>query len=564
MIVMRQMMHNALKSEWQWLFVLLLILTCAPDMAAQRQFPHLFELDSRNADTLSTPDATSSRHRYRVTAWGTYSMWEDTVNSSVDPVWIYSFPDEEWAKPEWRLFPEGYPIYVGDSRMFDSHGLRVNNTPFPELPLNETDHRYSMIIQGDGNPVTTSLVDWNFKGLTKRDAHDNNSGYLYVLVEELPLTEMEICTVDSSQFPVVRVSLKVLRDSVLYEDLFANLQITENGVPVQIDSVDCSERVRPVSVAMVFDRSGSMREAWGASTRMEEVKIAGNRFVARLSDEDEGAIYSFSDDVQLDQAWTTDKAALHDAINLLSPGGYTAMNDAIADAITGVADRSDVYKKAVVVLSDGEDNISTIKSIAEVIQKARAEAVPVYAIGLLLENDDSLRLLAQETGGKYFSVKDAAAIDSVFEGIAEQLFEKGCCNVWYRSPETRKDGTWRGVEADVAFPGDTTVSVSDGYRAPFSTSAVEERDAYQGITLALSPNPAVDVTTLQIIGAKNCELQILITNALGQSMYSPEKVVHRGGKSTVEISVSNLPAGRYFLRAESDGVLYHRSFDVVR
>src|SRR5688500_5458608 len=91
----------------------ILLILSGISLQAQTRFPFTYRLDSRIGDTVATPIPTSPLHRYRITAWGTYSMWEDTVNSSVDPMWIYSFPDEEWAKPEWRIFTEGYPIYVG-------------------------------------------------------------------------------------------------------------------------------------------------------------------------------------------------------------------------------------------------------------------------------------------------------------------------------------------------------------------------------------------------------------------------------------------------------------------
>ena len=548
----------------RWLLVPILLLIFCADASAQRRFPHLFELDSRLIDTLSTPDPTSAQHRYRVTAWGTYSMWEDTVNSSVDPVWIYSFPDEEWAKPEWRLFPEGYPIYVGDSRMFDSHGLRVNDSPFPELPHNESEHKYSTIIRGDGGPITTSIIDWNFRGLTKRDAHDNNSGYLYVLVEELPLTEMEVCAVDSSGFPTIRVSLKVLRDSTLYEGLADNLRLIENGRQVEIDSADCSERLRPVSVAIVLDRSGSMREEWGSSTRIQEVKIAGRNFVDRLLDSDEAAIYSFSGNVRIDQTWTNNRSWLKSAIDRLSPDGYTAMNDAIASAIDGVSIRPARYKKAVVVLSDGEDNISNIGSIREVIDRAVRAEVPVFAIGLLLENDDSLRTLAAETGGQYFAVSDASAIDSVFNSIAEKLFEKGCCNVWYRTPSTTKDGSWRTVEAAIAFENDTTIAVNDGYWAPFSTTGVDVLTTTPASRIIVTPNPAIDVAVVEFQGGGIRSVSISMVNSIGRQVLEIEPMNVNAGHGRIELPVSTLPTGRYFVRTEIDGRLYIDAVNVIR
>src|SRR5690606_10156922 len=108
----------------------------------------------------------------------------------------------------------------------------------------------------------------------------------------------------------------------------------------------------------------------------------------------------------------------------------------------------------VVLLSDGEDNISQIRSVSTVIQRAVEEEIPVFTIGLLYQSDDSLRLLANSTGGRHFSVSDPGSIDSVFASIAELLFEKGCCNIWYRTPREARDGTWRTVETELVVDGD--------------------------------------------------------------------------------------------------------------
>ena len=541
---------------------LLLLLFAIPDLTAQRRFPHLFTLDARSADTVASPDPTSSRHRYRVTAWGTYSMWEDTVNSSVDPVWIYSFPDEEWAKPEWRIF-DGYPIYVGDARMFDSHGLRVNNKPFPKLPFDSINHRYSTIIQGDGNRVTTSIVDWNLRNFVKRDAHGNNSGTLYVLVEELPLTEIEICAIDSSQFPAIRVSMRVLRDSIQIDDLADKLALRENGLSVKIDSIDCSERLRPVSVGMVFDRSGSMDEPWGGSNRMEEVKKAGRSFVNRLTDADEAAIYSFATWPTLDQPWTNNRSAMRQAIDGLRAEGYTAMNDAVDRALRDIEKRPDSYKKAIVVLSDGEDNISGIEKISDVIAHANSIGVPVFAIGLLLDDDDSLRLLARETGGAYFSVRDASAIDSVFNSIAEQLFEKGCCNVWYTSPRPTKDGTWRQVETSVTFESDTAVAFDNGYRAPSGISGVDDRPESE-ITVNILPNAAVGSATIIMDVPRSVTIDLQVVNVLGEVVMSIGSHRLEAGTNRVDLPVHTMMTGRYFVRLKGEGVLYRGVLDVIR
>lgn len=530
--------------------------------SAQRSFPHLFTLDSRDVDTLFTPDATSERHRYRVTAWGTYSMWEDTLNSSVDPVWIYSFPDEEWAKPEWRIFPEGYPIYVGDDRMFDSHGLRVNNRSFPKLELNDT-HRYEMIIDGTGEPVSTSIVDWNFKNFERRDAHENNSGFLYVLVEELPLYEAELCAVDSSDFPNVRVSMTLLRDSIRVEDLQDKIVLYEDGREVVIDSIDCGDRTRPVSVALVVDRSGSMTEPWGGSTRMTQVRSAARGFVDRLADEDEGALYTFGNGVTLDQPWTNRKDDLRRAIDRIIPGGYTAMNDAVDEAIRGVARRPDQYRKGVVLLSDGEDNISRIRSISEVVDLARSLDVPVFTIGLLLQSDDSLRALSSGSGGRHFNVTDPGSIDSVFASIAELLFEKGCCNIWYRSPRPESDGTYRGVAGVVRVDGDSVAMRQGGYNAPRDISGVGgSRSGINGTRLSLISGGSY---TRLVVNGLLGEATIEVVDIRGIPIYGPVPVTGTGSVPlTVGFSTDRLASGTYIARVVLGQSVLSEPFVVVR
>lgn len=525
---------------------------------AQRRFPSRLDLDSRLIDTLRTPDATSARHRYRVTAWGTYSMWEDTVNSSVDPVWIYSFPQEEWDKPEWRIFPEGYPIYVGDQRMLDAHGVRINNLPFPKLTYSAT-HRYSMIIQGDGRPISASIVDWNFKGFVKQDAHSNNTGWVHVLIEELPLTEWEICAIDSSAFPTIRLSVKVMRDSVRVEDFGDRLLLSENGMPVAINRVDCSERTSQVSVAMVFDRSGSMNEPFGNSTRIDYTKIAGKKFVDKLTASDEAAIYSFSLGTTLDQSWTNDKPALRGAIDRLYPDGWTAMNDAVLEAINDISRRPAGRSKAIVVLSDGEDNRSTVRDIQTVIDRARAVGVPVFAIGLLLDTDDSLRLLATRTGGRYYSVKDPASMDSVFASIADIVFEKGCCSVYYTSPDPRRNGSWRGVLPRFTYDDDTVAARPTGYTAPVGASSVDNRSGAAAANAiasirSISPNPMGSSGSITFAMQRAGHLRLDVLDVGGREVALLFDGERSAGESSVAIRTDGFAPGTYFIRLTAGGV----------
>ena len=197
------------------------------------------------------------------------------------------------------------------------------------------------------------------------------------------------------------------------------------------------------------------------------------------------------------------------------------------------------------------------------IAHANQIGVPVFAIGLLLDKDDSLRMLARKTGGAYFSVRDASAIDSVFNTIAEQLFEKGCCNVWYTSPRPAKDGTWRTVDADVIVDNDTTAISDEGYRAPVSTSSVEERQRAQG-SLTVVPNMATNSATLLIRTDTRMRADVRIINVLGKTVLIIPDVEIYPGEKRVDLSLEGITSGRYILHVSSPTFSEYHVLEIAR
>jgi len=546
------------------LCVLALLALATPDLLAQRQFPHRLTLDSRSLDTLRTPDPTLPNRRYRVTVSGTYSMWEDTVNSSVDPIWIYSFPDEEWAKPEWRLFPEGYPIYVGDDRLLDAHGFRIDLKPMPKQTIDTVNHRYSTIVQGTGRPLSFTIIDWNFKDFIKTDAHSNNSGTLDVLVEELPLTEWELCAIDSSAFPKIRLSLKVTRDSVRVEDFASNLRLYENGLPVHIDSIDCADRTQAVSVAMLFDRSGSMDEFFGTRTRMELAIDAGKRFVDYLSLGDEAAIFSFSSNYRTDQNWTGDKSLLKGAIDQLEPDGGTAFYDAAYRVLGTSQQRPASFRRAVIILSDGRDNQSALYGgVQASINRARSAGIPVFGIGMAADSLDSLERLAVETGGRFYSVRNPNAIDSVFKSIADIILEKGCCSIYYVSPNPSRDGRFRPVGTVFTYDGDSLPGLATGYTAP-QGSGVNNPQSAMVRSIRIAPNPLGTSGTLRLVLPESGLLTVDLIGSDGALVRQIAQERVEAGEQTIPFTAADLPAGRYFLRVRAGGEVALQSVVVVR
>jgi VWFA-related protein len=145
-----------------------------------------------------------------------------------------------------------------------------------------------------------------------------------------------------------------------------------------------AERV-PVSLGMVLDTSGSM-----AGDRIRAAQAALNRFLYDLLDrDDEMFLYRFSSDPILLQDWTTDRALLSRALGRITANGGTAMYDAVAKAIP-LADEGKHRKKALVVISDGNDTSSRI-DVRDVKQLIRESEVIVYAIGIDGDDDSTYR-----------------------------------------------------------------------------------------------------------------------------------------------------------------------------
>jgi len=153
-----------------------------------------------------------------------------------------------------------------------------------------------------------------------------------------------------------------------------DFSVYEDNQPVQVTHFS-AERV-PVSLGIALDTSGSM-----AGEKIQAAQSALDRFLFDLLDrQDEIFLYRFSNDPVLLQSWTTDRPLLSRAIGRVVPNGGTAMYDTVAEAIP-LAQRGQHLKKALVVISDGNDTASRT-SIVEVKQLIRESEVLVYAIGI--------------------------------------------------------------------------------------------------------------------------------------------------------------------------------------
>jgi Ca-activated chloride channel family protein len=202
-----------------------------------------------------------------------------------------------------------------------------------------------------------------------------------------------------------------------------NFQILDNQQPQVITLFD--DTVRPITAVMMLDTSGSM------TLNLDLVKAAAEQFSIRLLPADKAKVGAFNDKIEFgDGDFTNDRDDLARSIKELDFGNATRLWDAIdasLDSLTGVEGR-----RVVLVFTDGDDTGSKA-SLGSVIDRARADEVMIYAIGLESVYMSSpghmtrsrpaggLRKIADETGGGYFELKKTEELGPAFTRVAQEL-----------------------------------------------------------------------------------------------------------------------------------------------
>jgi VWFA-related protein len=195
----------------------------------------------------------------------------------------------------------------------------------------------------------------------------------------------------------------------------ADFVLLDNGKPMPLASFE--NQSSTVSVALLLDATGSMQNA------LPPLKRAALKLIGEMRPEDAIAVYSFNSAVSELQPFTADKRAAERAVLRVHALGGTALYDALVRVNRDLGARAG--KKAIVVFTDGDDNLSTLS--AEIaIARAKAAGTPIYTIaqGEALRSLDFLELLAgisKATGGLPFAIHNPDEILKVFESVSSDL-----------------------------------------------------------------------------------------------------------------------------------------------
>jgi Ca-activated chloride channel family protein len=255
----------------------------------------------------------------------------------------------------------------------------------------------------------------------------------------------------------------VNKDGKLVTDLQQKaFKVFENGVEQPI-KIFRREDV-PISLGIIIDNSGSMRE------KRQKVEAASLDLVRASNPQDEVFIVNFNDDPFLDVPLTSDIKKMEEGVARIDSRGGTAMREAIDSSMTYLKKEGHRQKKVLLVITDGNDNASTI-SLEKLVSRAQQNEVLVYSIGLLNEEEHrearlakrALDSISRDSGGLAFYPKGTADVDAIALQVAHEI--RNQYTIGYSPTVQAMDGSFRQIKVAVNGPGHPVVRTRTGYYA---------------------------------------------------------------------------------------------------
>src|SRR5437879_2336224 len=277
------------------------------------------------------------------------------------------------------------------------------------------------------------------------------------------------------------------RRNRLVPDLDKNdFKIFDEGKPQEIRYFS-KQTDLPLRIGMLLDTSNSIRDR----IKFEQDASVNFLFSVLRRNKDEAFVMTFDDEPQIVQGFTGDAGALRDQITKTRAGGGTAIYDAIYEACVKElshpprppGDQPDVVRRVMILISDGEDNLST-HTRADAIEMAQRTSVVIYTISTstqwislsqtdpskmgdrkyhLTDGDKILQELAEETGGRAFFPYHVDDLDQSFQDIGDEL--RNQYSIAYLPTNYVVDGRYHKIRIEVPDHKGYQVRARRGYFA---------------------------------------------------------------------------------------------------
>ncbi|MGO8986057.1 MAG: VWA domain-containing protein [Terriglobales bacterium] len=242
-----------------------------------------------------------------------------------------------------------------------------------------------------------------------------------------------------------------------------DFNVYEDGHPQTITSFRHEDI--PVAMGIVVDNSGSMRE------KRAKVNAAALNLVRSSNPNDQVFIVNFNDEYYLDQDFTSNINKLKEGLEKIEARGGTALYDAVVASAEHLKKDSQLEKKVIFVVTDGEDNESG-ETLEQAVRRLQVEGGPtVYALGILEKEEHpkhakrALQIMSERTGGLAFFPQTLDEVDAISRTVAHDIRTQ--YTIGYKPTTPKNQGGYRQVKVDAKAHGYGKLSVrtKSGYYA---------------------------------------------------------------------------------------------------
>ena len=255
----------------------------------------------------------------------------------------------------------------------------------------------------------------------------------------------------SSRTLGVRVDVLVIDGGKPVAGLTArDFELRDNGVLQRVDVVDAVDV--PINVVLALDTSDSIR-----GRRLTDLIAAGDAILDGLKPVDRASVVTFNHAVTPALRLSADLGEVRAAFRRIDPVGRTSVMDGVYVALVSTIDQAGRF--LVVVCTDGSDTMSwlTPSEVLEASKRANAVVYAVTAGGR--RRTESLKDLADATGGQMLQVKGSGDLQSAFQRILTEFRTR---YVLAYSPEGVSPGGFHRLDIKVARRR-ATVKARAGY-----------------------------------------------------------------------------------------------------
>lgn len=257
----------------------------------------------------------------------------------------------------------------------------------------------------------------------------------------------------------VPVGLKLTKD---------DFTVSEDGTQQELSFFTNTEQ--PFDLVLLLDFSDSALE------KRNLIKKAAQRFVEIARPTDRIAVVVFATDIKVVSELTSDKTALNQKISEIDINGSSPIWDSLVFVYKNILKEKSVGRRsAIVFMTDAEDNSreNTFADAIETVRRGDTTIFPVYlgrlrGVGQYSEryirkSQQSLAMLAEESGGQYYKANDVKDLSGIYEQVINELGQ--IYSIGYEPKNEARDGGWRTLTVKIKTQPNLVTRTRRGYYA---------------------------------------------------------------------------------------------------